>query len=449
MFQKLNTFWTNFWHAMKYTYNVTFKNKPSEPTQDYTDTKRINFLSVFVSKLNNLANTDATFDVESDSTQTDQLKELCKDLESKRFDVTAEMLGKGDLWVFPATNASGKLYHRYVPASNVSIVAMDGEQLTDIIGIIDKYIDNKNNVYFLNRRHTLDNNTLTIETYTTNDRAERVTFAEWAELESAYQLTGVDFIGVGRFKSPTSSRGHSPIYGVPLNYGCEEIENKCFNDLKMIETEFERCESKIFANSQTLKKVQTEKGEEFKLFDGVYSVGRTLGESGKMVDIFAPPIRYTEMRALLLDDMHRFEQIVGVDKGFLTPFENASAPTAAGTATEIRRANASTIALIDKIHTALKNGVEQTLKADGIFLNVSPDLYTLKIDWFDSFEDYDKQYERLANAVDRGVAEKADELQWLFPNLTAEEREEKLARIEENKNINEDEALEKMLMGEV
>lgn len=69
--------------------------------------------------------------------------------------------------------------------------------------------------------------------------------------------------------------------------------------------------------------------------------------------------------------------------------------------------------------------------------------------WFDAFEDYDKQYERLANAVDRGIAEKVDEMRWLFPTLTAEEIEKKLARIDANKSINEDEALERMLMGEV
>jgi hypothetical protein len=128
----------------------------------------------------------------------------------------------------------------------------------------------------------------------------------------------------------------------------------------------------------------------------------------------------------------------------LTPFESGTAATA----TEIRRANASTIALIDKIHTAIQNGVEMTLGADAVFLNVSGDLYTVKFDFFDAFEDTDKQYERIANAVDRGVAEKDDELQWLFPSLSAEEREEKLLRIAEEKKINTDNALESMLMGQ-
>lgn len=272
MVSKIQTFWKHFWYAWKTAYNQTFKNDRKELTQPYEDTKRINFLSIFVAKLNNLANTEATFDIESDSTQTEPLKELIKDLESKRFEFTADMLGHGDVWVFPATNGSGKLYHRYVSKDRVVVTGMDGEEITGIFGIIDEYVDDKNNTYFLVRSHTLDGNTLTIETYTTNERYERVSFDKWAEFESVYQLTNVDFIGVGRFKSPTSSRGKEPIYGVPLTFGCEEIEDKCFNDLKLIETEFERAESKIFADSRTLKKAKTKNGEEFKLFEGVFSV---------------------------------------------------------------------------------------------------------------------------------------------------------------------------------
>lgn len=445
MLQKLQAFWNNFWYALKQAHNRAFKNIPKEKTQDFRDIKHINFLAVFVSKLNNLANTEATFEVESDSTLTKRLKELCKDIEAKRFDITTNMLADGDLWVFPATDESGNLYHCYIAQDKVRVLNMSGEKITDLIGIIDQYIDDKNNVYFLNRRHTLKGNELTIETYTTNERSEKVTFAPWAELESAYKLTGVDNIGVGRFKSPVSSRGLQAIYGVPLTFGCEEIENKCFKDLKLIETEFERAESKIFADPRTLVRRKDAKGKDgWTMPEGVFPIGKTAGTTGSAIDIFSPEIRYSAYYSKLVNDMAQYEQQVGTDKGFLTPFESATATTA----TEIRRANASTIALIDKIHTSIKEGVKQTLRADGIFLNVPSDLYTVRFDFFDLFEDYDAQYKRLANAVDRGVAEKADELQWLFPNLTLEEREKKLARIEAKMSVNEDEALEKMLMGE-
>jgi hypothetical protein len=208
----------------------------------------------------------------------------------------------------------------------------------------------------------------------------------------------------------------------------------------MIEREFKNAESKVFADPRILKKRE----DGYEIPEWLFPAEKRAGESGESIDIYSPAIRYTEYYAKLLGDMQRYEQQVGTDRGFLTPFESGTSATA----TEIRRANASTISLIDKIHTAIKNGVESTIKADAVFLNIADDLYSFKFDFFDAFEDTDKQYERLANAVDRGVAEKEDELQWLFPNLTPEERAEKIARIEANKKNNTDLAIENMLMGQ-
>ena len=443
MFSKIKTFWVNFWNAIKTAYNKAFKDVTQVLTQAFRDIKRINLHAIFVSKLNNLANIESTYDVESDSTQTEHLKTLCKDLEAKRFDITENMLGDGDYWVFPAHDSTGQLYHRYITQDRVRILNTDGEKITDIIGIIDEFVSSDNKLYFLNRRHALKGNVLTIETYTTNERNERVAFADWAEIEAVYQLSGVDNIGVGRFKSPTSSRGLSAIYGVPLNFGCEEIEQKIFNDLEMIEREFKNAESKIFADPLILRKGKDKAGQDaWQMPEYMFPIDTRGGQSGANIDIFSPAIRYSEYRDKLIDDMKQYEQQVGTDRGFLTPLETNNA-----TATEVRRANASTIALIDKIHTAIKNGVEMTLKADAIFLNVSSDLYSLKFDFYDPFEDADGQYQRIASAVDRGVAEPDDELMWLFPNLSAEEREEKLARIKAERKINTDDAIERIIGG--
>lgn len=443
MFSKIKTFWSAFWGALKSAYNKAFKEPVREAVQEYRDTKRINFLSIFVSKLNNLANVESTYDVESDSVQAERLKELCKDIEDKRFEITSEMLGTGDYWIFPSHNEQGELYHRYVTQDKVRVLNMDGENITDIIGIIDEYVDDKNQVYFLNRRQTFDNGTLTVETYVTNERNERVSIAEWEHLNGVvYRFDGAEHIGVGRFKSPTSSRGLSPVYGVPLNFGCEEIEEKIFHDLEMIESEFTNASSKIFTDPRNL--VKDERTGEYKMIDNIFAIQQRAGQTGANIDIYAPNIRYTEYQAKLLDDMKQYEQQVGTDRGFLTPSESGTATTA----TEIHRANASTIALIDKIHTAIKKGVEMTLAADAVFLNVASDLYSVKFDFFDVFEDTDKQYERLANAVDRGILEKEDEIKWMYPNMTDEEIAEKLARIQAGQAVNTDMALERILQGQ-
>lgn len=450
MFSKLKTFWSKFWYAIKSAYNEAFKEAPKDLTQNFRDTKHINFLAIFISKLNNLASIESTYDVESDSTQADRLKELCKDLEAKRFEITENMLGDGDYWVFPATDSEDKLYHRYITQDRVRVLNMDGEKITEIIGIIDDFVDADGKIYFLNRKHTIEGDKLTIETYTTNERNDRAFLGQWADLEAVYQLQGVDNIGVGRFKSPTSSRGLSPVYGVPLNFGCEEIEQKIFDDLAMIEQEFKNAESKIFADPLILRKgkEKVSKGrqdgsvEAWTIPENVFPIDTRGGQASGGIDIFSPAIRYSEYQAKLVDDMKQYEQQVGTDRGFLTPLE-----TGAATATEIRRANASTIALIDKIHTAIKDGVNETLKADAVFLNVADDLYSVQFDFFDAFADEDEQYQRIVSAVDRGVAEKSDELRWLFPNLTQEEIDEKLARIDAQKQANSDLALERILNG--
>ena len=445
MFKKIKTFWDAFWNAIKTAYNKAYQNPPQENTQEFTDTRRFNFLAIFVSKLNNLANIESTYDVESDSTQAEELKELCKGIEAKRFEITEKMLGEGDVWAFPAHDEKGRLYNRFIDSEFVRVVNMVGEDVVDVIGVIDQYIDSKSRVYLLNRRHVLDGDTLTIETYVTNERNERTHLEAWAELESAYVLQGAAHIGVGRFKSPASSRGLSPVYGVPLNFGCEEIESRIFNDLELIEQEFKNAKSMIFADPLIMKNGKDKNGADvWKIPENVFPIDTRGGTATANIDIFSPAIRYSEFSAKLVSDMMQYEQQIGTDRGFLTPYESGTATTA----TEIRRANASTISLLDKIHTAIKNGVESTIKADAVFLNIADDLYTFKFDFFDPFEDTDKQYERLANAVDRGVAEKDDELAWLFPNLTPEERAEKIARIEESKKSSTDAAIESMLMGQ-
>ena len=104
MFEKFKTFWNVFIDSIKQAYNKTFKEPIETTVQSWRDTEKINLLDIFVGKLNNLANTQATFDIESDSTQTEPLKKLCNDIEGKSFNITAEMLATGDYYIFPATN---------------------------------------------------------------------------------------------------------------------------------------------------------------------------------------------------------------------------------------------------------------------------------------------------------------------------------------------------------
>lgn len=437
MFDKIKAFWSAFWSALKRGYNKAFKEPIHDGVQDYRDTARTNLIGIVIAKLNNLVNNEATFDIESDSTQAEPLQDLLKDLENKRFEITAEMLASGDYWVFPATDSTGKLYHRYVPQSDVRVLNTDGngDNITEVIGVVDKYIDERDNIFLLCRKHTLNGSTLTVETFTTDVNYAKVYFEPWAEFETAYTFANADNIGVGRFKSPASSRGQSPIYGVPLNYGCREIEARIFNDYAEVETEFRNGRSLLFADPLILRKgsqTVTRNGKTYtqdgwEIPENLFPIDTRGGQAGANIDIFSPALRYESYSAKLKDDLHLYEQQIGLDKGFLTPFESVSAATA----TEIRRANASTIAMISRVQSALDNGIESVIKADCVYLNIADDLYSIKIDWYDVFSDPDEAYNRIREAANDGYAEPIDVMQWLFPNMGIDELEKKLERIQE------------------
>jgi hypothetical protein len=201
--------------------------------------------------------------------------------------------------------------------------------------------------------------------------------------------------------------------------------------------------TKLFADETVARKIGTKDGERFDLPEGIYTIRKKAGVDGTLIDSFAPSTRYNDYKQKLIDAKADWEDMVGLDRGFLTEAEH----TAGATATEIKTANTKTRSFVKKIQSAMFDGIKATLEADAVFLNIPLDLYTVYIDWVDAFEDLDKQYERIVSAVDRGVLEKEDELRWLYPNMTDEEIAEKLERIQNSTAVNTDAALERILQG--
>lgn len=444
MFGRFADFWRTFWASMKNAYNKAFKEPPAQVAQDWRDVGGVNLLATCVNKLANLALTEATFDLETDSAVAEPLINLCRDIEDKAYTVVEEMLGNGDYWVFPATDEKGNIYHSYMAQQQVRVLNVSGEQITEAYGIIDWYEDDKTGkTYYLLRRHFLDDNgTLTVS-YSVRDKTGHDAYLEkWAYLDGeAVQYVNANHIGFGRFKSPVSSRGLSPVYGVPLNFGCADIEKQIFDDIAMANKEVKNAESKIFTDPRNL--VKDENTGKYEIQDNIFAVQSRAGQAGSNIDVYAPPIRYAEFSAKTNDDRRQFEQQIGVDRGFLTDYDSGTAVTA----TEIRRANASTIAMINKIHNAVAVGVEDTLKADAVFLNISPDLYSVKIDWYDVFDDSAAQWQRLLEAQSAGAVEVDDLTKWLYPELSADEITEKLERIGSRRQSNTDAAIESILRG--
>lgn len=441
MFRKFAAFWRTFWTSFKDAYNTAFKEPVIQLAQEWRDVKGLNLLAVCVNKLVNLALTEATFELMTDSTQAEPLVDLCADLEAKAYTVAEEMLGNGDYWVFPSTDASGRLYHSYLSQQQVRVLNMSGDRITEACGIIDWYVDSKTGkTFYLLRRHILDEKgTLTI-TYTCEDAAGKpAELEQWAYITGeTVQYINANHIGFGRFKSPVSSRGLSPVYGVPLNFGCAELEEQIAQDFALESEEVRNATSKIFTDPRNL--IKDEKGR-YQMTDNIFAVQQRAGTAGSMIDVYSPPVRFADFNAKTREDLRKYEQQMGIDRGFLTETDVGTAVTA----TEIRRANASTISMLERIHNAMAEGAKETLEADAVFLNVGADLYNLKVEWYDPFDDPATQWQRLLDGHNAGAVEVSDLTSWLFPELTEKEIAEKLERIGSKAQANTDMALENIL----
>ncbi len=437
-------FWSNFWGFVKKKIDQYDEEKKIVvKVQDWEDVREYNPLAIANTKLTSLVCDEATVELQTDSTLVEPLKPLADNLEAKRYEICAMMNGKGGCFVTMATGEDAEPYHRIIAPADVSVYRMVADKMYEVAMVIDKKIV-KHREYRLIRHHILDENgTLYVYYYTTDKSGNEEYLAEWEHYKNdnvAYY--NANNIGVAYYKSPQDSRGLSQ-WGVPLNFGCEEAENQIKVARNNLDEEMHLMKSKLFADETVARKIGTKDGERFDLPEGIYTIRKKAGVDGTLIDSFAPPTRYNDYKQKLIDAKADWEDMVGLDRGFLTEAEH----TAGATATEIRTANTKTRSFVKKIQSAMFDGIKATLEADAVFLNIPLDLYEVTVDFFDSFADETEQWNRLLQGRENGVVEDEDLITWLFPTLSEQEKADKIARISEKSKLNTDEALNRILQG--
>ena len=438
-------FWSNVWRWVKKSLDEYGEEKKIQvKIQQWEDINSYCPVAIADTKLTSLTCDEATIELQTDSSLVEPLKPLADNLEAKRYEICSMMLGKGGVFVTMATGEDDEPYHRIIAPADVSVYRMVADKMYEVAMVIDKKIV-KHREYRLIRHHILDENgALYVYYYTTDKSGNEEYLAEWEHYKNDNVMYMNAFnIGVAYFRSPQDSRGLSQ-WGVPLNFGCEEVENQIKVARNNLDEEMHLMKSKLFADESVVMKMADSGIKPYGVPEGVYPIRKKAGVDGTLIDSFAPSTRYNDYKQKLNDALQDWENQVGLDRGFLTEQEH----TSGATATEIRTANTKTRSFIKKIQSAMFDGIKATLEADAVFLNIPLDLYTVYIDWVDAFEDLDKQYERIVSAVERGVLEKEDELRWLYPNMTDEEIADKLARISAQAQTNTDQALERILAGQ-
>lgn len=439
-------FWSNFWGFVKKKIDEYEEEKKIQvKIQPWEDVREYNPLAIANTKLTSLVCDEATVELQTDSTLVEPLIPLAENLEAKRYEICSTMCGKGGVFVTMATGEDDEPYHRIIAPADVSVYRMVADKMYEVAMVIDKKIV-KHREYRLVRHHILDENgTLYVYYYTTNESGNEEILPEWEHYKNdnvAYY--NANNIGVAYYKSPQDSRGLEPVWGVPLNFGCEEVENQIKVARNNLDEEMHLMKTKLFADETVARKIGTKDGERFDLPEGIYTIRKKAGVDGTLIDSFAPSTRYNDYKQKLIDAKADWEDMVGLDRGFLTEAEH----TAGATATEIRTANTKTRSFVKKIQSAMFDGIKATLEADAVFLNIPLDLYEVNVDFFDSFADETEQWNRLLQGRENGVVEDEDLITWLFPTLSEQEKADKIARIQANNQVNTDMALERILQGQ-
>lgn len=414
----------------------------SPDIRKWDDVYNYNPLDVTVKKLGTLVNDEATFDLDGDSSLIEPLKTLCKDAESKRYEICSTMLGEGGVFVTLATNEDSEPYHRIIPPQDASVYRILSGKIYEIAMVIDR-ITVKKKSYTLVRHHNLDENgTLSIVYYCLDSLGKETYLEEWEHYKNDNTVyLNANHIGVTYFKSPQDSNGLEPFFGVPLNFACQAEEEKLIEAKKMVWNELNNAQMKLFVDKSIVRKSSDQSG--YELPESVYLMSRLAGTNGPLIEEFAPGTRYEDYKNFAIDAGHEYEDRMGLNSGFVTPAEY----TSNATATEIRTANTKTISMVKKVQSAMADGIRDLMLADNILMLIPLGLWSLKIDWFDAFADEQTQYERIISAAEKGYAEDEDVVRFIFPMLTQDEITEKLERIRKARNNRDEEALERILSG--
>lgn len=438
--------WKTFWYNIKKLgVEDDQRNQVKPDVRQWENINEYNPLDVAVKKLGTLVNDEATIELEGDSTLIEPLRELCDDLEDRRYEICAKMLGKGGCYVTMATNSDSEPYHRVLLPEDVSVYSISADKITEIAMIIDRKVI-KRQKYTLVRHHVLDNNgTLYIYYYTLDTSGNEAFVEEWERYkQDNTAFYGANHIGVAYFKSPQDSNGLEPFFGVPLNFACSEEERELIEARKMRIKEMKNAEMKLFADESIVMHTSDNGLRQYGLPENIYTIRKKAGVDGTLIDSFAPTTRLTDYERNEILAGHDYEDRIGLNSGFVTPPEY----TSGATATEIRTANVKTISMMKKVQNAMYEGIKETLIADNILSLIPMGLWTLKIDWFDPFTDEAAQFERILKCAEEGYAESEDVVRWIFPNLSQEEIDDKLARIAAQLQTDTDQALERILTGQ-
>lgn len=453
-------FWRNLLQKIDNKINQWLNKGKLSNSMTASDTTQVNFFLMVLKCVLNRVLMDCKFDVVSDSTLADPLKNAVENLQDNAYKIGGLMLGGSDTpdrrsecWAILIDKKCG--IHHYMGGNEICITEKLGDHIKDCF-MIWNAVKRNNKIYLLCRRHTLDESgTLKIRFFTADENAREVNadIPEWDSFLYMFDDGGVkqrkeiiipnaNHIGFGRYKSPVMCLTNDT-YGKPLNLGCDKIEKEIQNTLDMIRLELKATQTKLFPDWSIVKK-EDKNGNPLGAYvidEYIYPVKAKAGEQrSSLIDYFSPEIRTSAYFGLLTQQLEQYQALMGMQE--LITHERT---TQGATATEIKSLNINNMSLENNIRAAFAKGNKDTLQADGLYYGIRDDLWSYDETWKDIYEDEQQTLNNWLTLYNAGVCTLEDVVRYWFPTLSDEQVAEKLAELNAAKQSGSFTSLEEML----
>ena len=424
-----------FKSVIQYILNNVFKIKTQTKAREIDDNQKyareyeriddINYNAIFSNKLANYVINDSTMDVTGENARVDLLNKMGQSMWKKAKKMTSMGFGYGGVIIVPYVRG-GKIYYNLVPQNRVTIDETDGDLITGATVLAEKKtiggsLDSKTYMRWTN--YQVKNGNITITQQFSDEKGNKIPAPEfWKNIQEVQVITGVDRVLFGYLKSPVNNRNASDTYGVPITYGCEATILEIKETLKQIVREYDLKQAFVGADSTMFN------GKDALPLNGLFKKIDSGDDS--FFEVFDPQFRDYTTR--LQELYRRLESEIGTSKGILSDVQTANA-----TATEIKRSMYDTFTIVDDMRSNIEKAMDDFFYACNVLANaynLSPQgEYEINFDWsYSLLEDTQQEFSQMMQAESKGIVSKVEIRQWLNPDETLEEAEEKIKEIEES-----------------
>lgn len=398
----------------------------------YSD-KGINPTAIGANVVTNIAIDDSDIQVVGDSARAQAIQDLLYYYVDNILSVAAEVaLGTGDCLIRPYTDGDD-IGFNVIGSDDFLITSSIGYRLKGVVIKLDEY-ETKTATYRLfesqslqtegNRKVVLINRFA----YKGTDEID-ITKTIWKDI-STEEIVVADQLLLGRYKCPTINRdNYNSANGVPITFGCDGIIDNIKKKYEQYNDEFDRKESRIFADRTLFKRAENDRLELSTSKEFINVRGGVDGGITSQIYDYSPSIREEEFKSANDFNLSILELCCGFSRGIFT-----SPETSFATATELKNSLKKTFAFVKSFRRRIEHGDKELFNAVNIIMNlnsVTPEgKWDLQHDWsYDYIEQTNERFNQLIQSYDRNAIKTEDLTGWVL-NLEPEEASRYVEEIE-------------------